>query len=210
MEFGSLSAALFPGSREARLYGVGVGVVTNNQDPEGQARVKVRCPWLGEAHESFWARLVTPMAGPGRGLYLLPEVDDEVLVAFEHGSPDSAFVLGALWNGVDRPPERGHDRRTLVSRSGHVIRMDDTQGKERVEIVDRSGACRIVIRTAEQAITIEAEGDVAITASHGKLTLSGAGVEINSTAGITMEGAQRVEVSASGPLVLKGATVDIN
>lgn len=210
MDLGALSGALFPGPREARLFGVGVGVVTNNQDPEGQARVRVRCPWLGEAHESFWARLVTPMAGPGRGLYLLPEVDDEVLLAFEHGSPGSAFVLGALWNGEDRPPERGRDRRTLVSRSGHVLRLDDTSGEERVEIVDRSGACRIVIRTAEQAITIEAEGDVAIASARGRLTLSGAGVEIRSSAGITVDGARRVDVSASGPLVLKGATVDIN
>ena len=58
------------------------------------------------------------MAGPARGLYVLPEVDDEVLVGFEHGRPDAPFVLGALWNGKDKPPESNgdgkNDRRSLT------------------------------------------------------------------------------------------------
>lgn len=210
IELGTLSGALFPDSKEARFYGVAMAVVTNNQDPEGRARIKVRCPWLGDAHESFWARLVTPMAGPGRGLYLLPEVDDEVLIAFEHGAPESAYVLGALWNGSDRPPERGSDRRTLRTRSGHVLRFDDTAGHEQIEIADKTGENRIVIRTTDKSITIEAASDIAITSHHGALKLSAARIEMNARATVTIEGSQAVDVKAGGPLVLKGATVDIN
>ncbi len=73
------------------------------------------------------------MAGAGRGLYILPEVDDEVLVAFEHGNPSTPYVLGGLWNGKDKPPEANSDgknnMRVLKSRSGHVIRLDDTAGR---------------------------------------------------------------------------------
>jgi phage baseplate assembly protein V len=210
IELGALSRALFPDGGAARLYGVAIGIVTNNKDPEGQARVKVKCPWLGGDHESFWARLVTPMAGDGRGLFLLPEVDDEVVVAFEHGSPGSAFVLGALWNGRDTPPETTVDHRTLKSRSGHIVRLDDSNGDERIDIVDKTGSNRVVIRAAENSITIEAKGDIALKSESGRLTLSGTGIEIKSTAGVTITGAQNVDVKAGAGLTLKGATVDIN
>src|SRR5262249_43235482 len=68
-----------------RLKGVMVGVITNNQDPDGMGRVKVKFPCLSDDEESHWARIAAPMAGKERGIYFLPEVDDEVLVAFEHG-----------------------------------------------------------------------------------------------------------------------------
>ena len=82
----------------SRVTGVVVGVVTNNQDPDGLGRVKVKFPWLSDADESSWARIAAPMAGKERGLYFLPEVDDEVLVIFEHGDLRFPFVPGALWN----------------------------------------------------------------------------------------------------------------
>ena len=211
---GALPALLFSGDSGPRLYGVAVGVVTNNKDPEGQGRVKVKCPWMSDNHESFWARLVTPMAGKERGLYMLPEVDDEVLLAFEHGAPEFAYVLGALWNGKDKPPESNangtNDHRTLKSRSGHVVRLDDTNGDERIEILDKSGKNRIVIRTAEHTITIEAGSKVTITAKDGALTLGGDSVEITSNGSLSLQAKGNIEVKANGQLKLKGATVDIN
>ena len=120
--------------KEGRLYGVVFGIVTNNKDPEGLGRVKVKLPWMADELESNWARVVTPMAGAQRGIYFLPEVDDEVLVAFEHGSAEHPYVLGALWNGKDKPPESNSDgknnTRTIRSRSGHVIRLTDTAGEK--------------------------------------------------------------------------------
>src|SRR3974390_1449993 len=139
----ALSGLLGPEDSGDRYYGVAFAIVTNNRDPEGLARVKVALPWMGDRAESDWARVGTPMAGPQRGVYLLPEVDDEVLVAFEQGSPSAPYVLGGLWNGKDAPPESnadGHnDRRTIKSRSGHVIRLTDTKGQEQIEIIDSSG-----------------------------------------------------------------------
>ena len=125
-----------------RITGVAVGVVTNNQDPDGLGRVKVRFPWLSDADESQWARIAAPMAGKDRGVYFLPEVDDEVLVAFEHGDPRFPCVIGALWNGKDAPPATNSDGknnvRVIKSRSGHIIRLNDEDGKEMIEIIDKS------------------------------------------------------------------------
>jgi uncharacterized protein involved in type VI secretion and phage assembly len=181
---------LGPAGAGDRYYGVAFAVVTNNRDPEGLGRVKVALPWLGDQAESDWARVATPMAGPNRGLYFLPEVDDEVLVAFEHGSPSVPYVLGGLWNGKDTPPESnadGHnDRRTIRSRSGHVIRLTDTDGQEQIEIVDKSTKNSIVISTKDNSITVTSGGDITVKAG-GKLTLE-----------------------AKADLTIKGQTVNIN
>jgi phage protein D/phage baseplate assembly protein gpV len=124
-----------------------VGVVTDNRDPDGYGRVKVRLPWLGEQVETTWARLLAPMAGKGRGFFFLPEVDDEVLVAFEQGDVGRACILGAVWNGTDGPPlDKAVDaqgqvvQRVIRSRAGHIILLDDTDGSEMVTIKDKSGA----------------------------------------------------------------------
>jgi uncharacterized protein involved in type VI secretion and phage assembly len=211
---GPFANALSEKRPEARLYGVTVGVVTNNQDPDGLGRVKVKFPWLSDDVESHWARVVTPMAGNDRGLFFLPEVDDEVLVAFEHGSPEFPYVLGALWNGKDKAPESNDDgennMRTIKSRSGHVVRLDDTDGSEKIEIVDGSGANSIVISTADNTITITADADITIESGSGKLILSGNGIEIKSQADVKVEAGANMDLEASGQLNIKGSTVNIN
>jgi uncharacterized protein involved in type VI secretion and phage assembly len=198
----------------SRIYGVVCGVVTNNKDDDGLGRVKLKFPWLSDDQESFWARVATPMAGPERGLYVLPEVDDEVLVAFEHGDPRFPYVVGALWNGKAKPPEKNDDgknnHRTLKSRSGHIVRLDDTDGEEKIEIVDQSGKNSIVVSTKDNTIVIKADADISITSANGKLKLSGKGIELSSQADVTIEAQQAGKLQASGQLTLKGATVNIN
>ena len=200
----------------APSWGLVIGVVTNTKDPDGLGRIKVALPWLADAFETDWARIATPMAGPSRGFYALPEVDDEVLVGFVHGRLDSPFVLGALWNGKDKPPESNsdgkNDRRSLTSRSGHVIRLTDTKGEERIEILDKSGKNSVVIDTKANTVTVSADADVVVRATTGTLTLAGdKGVEINSPKGaVKVTANQGIDVQAKAKLVLKGATVDIN
>src|SRR5436305_6326639 len=146
----------------SRISGVVVGVVTNNQnDPEGLGRVKVKFPWLSDEDESNWARVAAPMAGKERGFYFLPEVEDEVLVAFEHGDIRFPYVVGALWNGKDAPPASNGDGknnvRVIKSRSGHVVKLNDEDGKETIEIVDKSGKNSLVVDTAKNTITITSD-----------------------------------------------------
>jgi uncharacterized protein involved in type VI secretion and phage assembly len=203
-----------PSPEADRFYGITTGIVTNNQDPEKLGRVKVRFPSLSDQDESYWARVVTPMAGPDRGLYFLPEVNDEVLVAFEHGMVEFPYVLGALWNGKDKPPESNNDgknnRRTIKSRSGHIISLDDNDQDAKIEIKDGSGKNRIVVSTADNAIYIMADGDLTIKSQNGKLTLGGQGIEIKSQAEVKIEASQKMNLKAGPQLNIKGQTVNIN
>jgi uncharacterized protein involved in type VI secretion and phage assembly len=191
-----------------------VGVVTNNQDPENMHRVKVRFPWLSHDIESNWARVAASMAGPGRGTYFLPEVDDEVLVAFEHGCVDYPYVLGCLWNGKDTPPESNDDgennHRTIRSRSGHTVRLNDAAGSETIEIIDKSGDNKIVVNTAANSITIEANADITIKSTRGKLTMEASGIEMTSRAGITVQATQSIELKATAQVTVQGATIHLN
>lgn len=212
--FDALVDANDQGVSAGRIPGVVVGVVTNNQDPDGLGRVKVRFPWLSAEEESFWARVAAPMAGKERGLYFLPEVDDEVLVAFEHGDARFPYVVGALWNGKDMPPEKNddgrNDTRVIKSRSGHVIRLNDKDGGEKIEIVDKSGNNSIVFDTAANTITIASDKDIMLSASKGTIKLDAQKIEIKSSADTKIESGAGMDVKAAGVMNVKGATVNIN
>lgn len=188
-----------------RIYGVVIGIVTDNQDPERLGRVKVQFPWLASDAESPWARIATLMAGNDRGLFYLPEVDDEVLVAFEHGDLRYPYILGALWNGKDKPPETNADgannKRLIKSRSGLTLLLDDTAQGEKIEIADKDGHNKLVVDMAHKKITITSEGDMELTASQGSITLKAKTIQINSS--------EKLEVQATGTLNLQGQTVNI-
>lgn len=189
-----------------KIIGPVVGIVKNNKDPDGQARIKVAFPWLSDSEESQWARMATFMAGAKMGAFFLPDVGDEVLVVFEHGDINRPYILGALWNGVDKPPASNdngkNNMRLILSRSGHMIRLDDTDGGEKIEIIDKSGKNFIEWDTASNRITISADQDVEIKAEQGKISINAAEVEIKSSGNTTIE--------ASGNMTVKGAVVNIN
>lgn len=199
-----------------RIYGVVVGMVTNNQDPDKMGRVKVKFPWLSDTDESYWARLATPMAGKDRGIYFLPEVDDEVLVAFEHGDVRFPYVLGALWNGQDqdKPPEQNSDGknniRMIKSRSGHIIRLNDEEGKETIEIIDKSGKNSIAIDTTNNAIAITSDKDITLKAPQGTIKLDAQKLEIKSSSDTKIEANAGMDIKANATLNLKGATINLN
>jgi uncharacterized protein involved in type VI secretion and phage assembly len=198
-----------------RFYGVVVAIVTNNEDPENLHRVKVRFPWLDGSTESYWARVATPMAGNNRGLYFLPEVDDEVLVAFEHGAIDSPCVIGSLWNGKDTAPESNSDHqntnRTLRSRSGHVIRFADQDGGGSIQIIDETTSNRIIVNSRDNTITIESQSDIVIKSATGKVKIEAlAGVEITSQTDVKIQANTNVDVTASALMNLKGSLIKLN
>ncbi len=197
-----------------RHDGVAVALVTNNQDPDGLGRVKLQFPWLSEEAESDWARVASPMAGASRGVFLLPEVDDEVLVAFEHGDVNKPLVLGGLWDGADPPPHDNADGennlRVIHSRSGHVITLDDTEGSEKIEIVDQAGKNTIVIDSAESTITLTADKDLVLSAPNGKIALEAQDLEIKASASAAVKADQGLDLEAGATLTVKGQTVNIN
>jgi uncharacterized protein involved in type VI secretion and phage assembly len=211
----SLFDLLTPASQHesSRIYGVVVGIVTNNQDPDGMGRVKVKFPWLSDQDESWWARIATVMAGSSRGSYFLPEVNDEVMIAFEHGDVRFPYVLGALWNGQDSPPTTNSDGqnniRVIKSRSGHIVRLDDTNGNEKIEVIDKTGSNSITIQSADNSITITANGTVKIVGQSIEIT-SHTDITIQAGTGMSANANTTMNLESTAPMTIKGATVSIN
>lgn len=197
-----------------RIYGVVTGIVTDNKDPEKMGRVKVKLPWLAEDAESNWARITNPMAGNDRGLFYLPEVDDEVLVAFEHGDLRFPYVLGALWNGKDNPPETNEDgknnKRLIKSRSGMTILLNDTSGSETIEIADKDGQNKIVVDMANKKLTFTSNGDIEVKASQGSIKLDAQKIEIKSSSDTKIEAGAGMDIKSNATMNLKGTTINLN
>lgn len=205
-----------------KIYGVVIAVVTNNQDPDKLGRVKVKFPWLSDEDESFWARIASPMAGNNRGIYFLPEVDDEVLIVFEHGDMRFPYVIGALWNGKDAPPANNDDGknnlRVIKSRSGHIIRLNDEEGKEKIEIIDKSEKNSLVFDTSTDTITITSNKDIFLKASQGTIKLEAQKIEIKSStdtkieasAGMEIKASATMDIQTSATMNVKGATINLN
>ncbi len=214
----SLLEVLQPGEdglfRRDPLLGAVVGIVTNNQDPDKLGRVKLKFPWLSDDHESDWARIASPMAGLERGVFFLPEVDDEVLVIFEHADIRKPVVLGGLWNGVDKPPTDNEDGennlRMIRSRSGHVILLDDTDGSEKIEIIDAQEENKITIDTAENTITLTTGKDLVLSAPDGKISLQCKELEVAASSSAKIESDQGLDLKSGATLGIEGQTVNIN
>jgi phage protein D/phage baseplate assembly protein gpV len=168
-----------------RQQGLVIGIVTDNQDPKGWGRVKVKYPWLSGEHASDWARVVAVGAGAERGVEFLPEIDDEVVVGFEMGDFHHPFVLGGLWNGKDLPPKKNQQvvgggkvkQRIIRSRSGHRIVFDDSDGSGSVTIADKNGNT-LTIDSASNAMSIDVKGNLSIKAV-GQVTIKGAMINLN-------------------------------
>lgn len=198
----------------SKIYGVVVGIVTNNKDPDGLGRIKVKIPRLSGEDESNWARVATFMAGQERGAFFLPEVDDEVLVAFEYGDINMPYIIGSLWNGVDKPPEDNSDGennlRVIKSRSGHIIKLDDKEGEEKIEIIDKTGNNLISLDTKDNKITVSSDKDIELSAKNGKIIIDAKDIEIKSSAATKVEVGSEMDLKASGNMNIKGAMVNIN
>lgn len=176
-------------------YGVYPGLVTDIKDPDGQGRVKINLPWApdpGGGQYETWARLSTLMGGNNRGTWFVPDVHDEVLVAFEGGDPRRPYVIGGLWNGTDAPPESmdgsgNNYRKVIRSRNGVKVTLDDTTGQEKM-ILETPGGQKITLK--------DGPGSIEIQDSNGNsVKLESAGVTVTAAAKVTVN-ASTVEVSA--------------
>jgi len=194
------------------VKGVAVALVTQNKDEEGLCRVKVRYPWHDKPRESYWARLSTPMAGKDRGLVLIPEVGDEVLVAFEREDLRFPYILGGLWNGQDKPPiannDGKNDKRILRSRKKHYLLFDD--GEKGVVELAHEKKRRIVFDDNGFKVEDENGNVVKVDSNSGAMTIEAKGQLNIKGATITIEATGTLELKASATLTIRGALVNIN
>lgn len=191
------------------IYGVVVGIVTQNDDPEKLGRVKVKFPWLSDSDESDWARVTMLGAGPNAGAVFIPEVSDEVLVAFEQGDIRRPFVIGGLWNGQDKPNlgdgcfDQGKVKRNgFVSRKGHKFVFFEDQSKSGVALITSDGKIKVSLNETNSEIHIKCEGKVLIK-SQGDMNLESAG-------SLTLKGDGGVKLNSSGTVEVQGSQVKLN
>ena len=227
---GVLSSQSSAGGRSAQSAPkTSIGVVTNNNDPEGRGRVKIRFPHLDDQVESYWARVTTPMSGKEWGIQFIPEVGDEVLVTFLGGDIQMPVIIGSLHNGEDKPPLKPDDGknnlRIIRSRSGHEIVFDDTQdkckltiksssgafvelddasGKEKITIQDKTKNQKIVIDSAKNSITIECAKDL-IVKTDTTMKVDAKDLDLSTTGNVKIKAAGKVEIEGSGGLDLKSS-----
>jgi uncharacterized protein involved in type VI secretion and phage assembly len=194
------------------VKGVAIALVTQNKDEDGLCRVKVSYPWHDKPRDSYWARLATPMAGKDRGLVTIPEVGDEVVVAFEREDLRFPYVLGALWNGKEKPPfdnsDGKNDKRMFKSRKKHVLMFDDG-AKGVVELAHEKGR-KVVLDDDGFAVQDDKGNVVKVNSNSGEMTIEAKGKLTIKAASITIQATGSVDLKASGVATIQGSMVNIN
>ncbi|BAY81535.1 Rhs element Vgr protein [Calothrix parasitica NIES-267] len=192
-----------------------VGIVTDNEDPEGMGRVKVKFPTLTEDHASQWARVVSMGAGNNRGFDCLPEINDEVLVLFEHGDIHRPYVIGGVWNGKDSPPEAvdksvqdGKVRlRTIKTRVGHQLQfVEEDKGSSNTGFyIHTNGGHQISINDSKKNIEIKTTGGHNLILNDENKT-----IELSSTGNLKIQAQGNIDISATGVITVQGSLIKLN
>ncbi|MFC5468657.1 phage baseplate assembly protein V [Cohnella suwonensis] len=228
------------GGGSGTVSGVMIAQVTNNSDPDGLNRVKLKFPLRENNHETDWVPIASLMSGGSRGTLFVPEVNDEVLVAFHLGNLDQPFVIGSLWNSNAKPPvkDEKNNLRKIHSRGGHELIFDDTENKGKVTLQTKKGI-KLEIDDANEKITLGTKNDaqsvvlagssaatITVKSGANKITIDNKGdISIESTKAVTVKSTQinleataslkvkagaKLDLMADGIVTIKGAMVKIN
>jgi len=235
---GMLAEQMFRQEPLRRWNGVVTAVVTNSNDPDNYGRVKLKYPWMSDDAESDWARVASAGGGADVGLIMTHNVDDEVLVSFEHGDFNRPFVVGGLWNAKHAIPaaaagaadgekhmirvwqsHKGHyilmhddadDKMELATASGHTILMDDAN---KLLEITTAGGHKVTMDDSGKKLEIASSGGHKVTLDDtGKKIIinSGGDVEIKSAMNMKIDAGGMLDITATGILNLKGKLVNIN
>jgi uncharacterized protein involved in type VI secretion and phage assembly len=187
------------------VAGVATARVSQIKDPDGLGRVKLKLPWRDENFETDWCRIAAPMAGKDRGVFFMPEVGDEVLVAFDRDDIRHPYVLGQLWSRPDQPPKNDaggkNDLRVIVSRKGHKVTFDDgSKGRVRIELndgksiqIDDDG---VTISDNANTITMNGKGGSVTLEARQTLTLKAPTITVQATGSLDLDGGGMLKAHA--------------
>jgi phage protein D len=206
---GSLLSTLSPQIHLQPGQTLMVGIVTNNKDPKGWGRVKVKYPTLTEDHESNWARVVGLGAADQRGFYCLPEVNDEVLVGFEHGDIHRPYIIGGVWNGKDQTVETVDDTidngkvrlRTIKTRVGHTIQCveSDKGASQKGVYITTADGHKVHLNDSDGFIEVKTKG------GHTMKMSDQGGIPT-----IAIKSTGNIDITASGNITVKGTMIYLN
>ncbi|MBB5429119.1 uncharacterized protein involved in type VI secretion and phage assembly [Paraburkholderia sp. JPY158] len=200
---------------DKKIFGVSVATVLNNIDCTGQARVMLMLPWL--PGYTPWARLSSPMAGMGRGTYFVPQVGDEVLVAFNHGDVREPYVLGTCWNTIDRPPALAPTdpitKRKIRTPLGHELSFDEALQSVTLTSNTQSSVTldplKAQLSTPLASVTIDKAGGVTIKGAT-RITLDAPVVEIKAKTLLSLKSGGAALLKAAATAFIRGTFVKIN
>ena len=192
----SLIDLMTPAKTKGWGNSVVVGIVTQNEDPDGLGRVRVKYPALGDQTEGWWARIASPSAGKERGLLMMPIVGDEVLIAFEHDDVTRPYVIGSLWNGKEKPGDK------LVQQDGSFVLASDkfvnVTAKENISI---KGDKDFTLET-QQKTSLKAQQDMTVD---GSTT-----IKVKAGATLSIEGTSQLEVKCGNAKIsMTPASLDV-
>ncbi len=199
------------------IDGVVIGIVTDTADPMKLGRVKVKLPWLADDFETFWCRVCYPGAGPERGLFICPEISDEVLIAFEQGDIRHPFVIGSLYNGVDKPDSDSYasssdgsvTRRSWTSRQGHrIVILEDPQNPnaDAIDLITKNG---VAMNLKDDGTLIVDAKKIQFEASDD-ITIKGRNVSIEAMSGLDLKASSGATVDGGAQTEIKGGMVKLN
>jgi uncharacterized protein involved in type VI secretion and phage assembly len=213
-----------------RISGVVIATVSNIEDPENLGRIKVKLPWMGENYETDWAHIAVPMAGKDSGFFFIPSVDDEVVVAFDHGDINHPFILGSIWNKSAKPPGKSDDAKKRIFRlrtkEGNEILFDDQSGQaSKVEIRTGSGLCIILgskkieikDKNEKNFVSIDSQSGSIKIESNNNISIKAPNIEMEATASmkikskiLNVESSGTLDLKANGIMNIQGSLVKIN
>lgn len=178
--------------------------VMDNNDPEKLGRLRVQFAWQQDENmTSPWIRGLAPYAGKEKGVYFIPEIDEEVLVGFEGGNAEKPYLIGSLWNGKDKPDtlfDPDNNIKMIRTRSGHTIEFNDKDGNEELKIYDYNKENYIItLASYSKEIKVESKGDIQVKADGYLKIVTEGNIDINSKGNMSLE--------SKGDFKIKGSSI---
>ena len=204
-----------------KYYGVTVGKVINPLDPMMLGRVQVQLPFIDSLDLSPWARIALPMAGMLHGTYFIPNLNDEVLVAFEHGDVNAPYIIGSLWNAMAPPPLQSPvpQIRAIRTLAGNQIVFTEVPPSVTIQTAPTPPSVlpspptptgpyqTIMMSTA--GIQIMSPTPIQIMSPAGIQIVAGTNIINLTRDGITITGAPNLNLAAAGTLNIAAPAVNI-
>jgi uncharacterized protein involved in type VI secretion and phage assembly len=181
------------------VNGLQIGVVVSNEDPDGEDRVRVKMPLMGDKEDGTWARVATIDAGKDRGCFFRPEVGDEVVLGFLNDDPRQAMILGMLHSSAKAAPLKGSDdnhEKVYQTRSKMKLYFHD---QKKVMRLETPAGNKLTLSEEDKAIKIEDQNG-------NKITMNADGIEIKSSKSIVLKAATKLSIESGTSLDIKGGT----
>jgi phage protein D/phage baseplate assembly protein gpV len=217
-----LTTSAWQQSKRHLIPGVVIGTISSIKDPNDSGMVQVQFPWLDQNYVSDWCRVMQPGAGSSWGTILLPEVNSEVLVAFDHGDPRAPYVIGGLYNGQDTMAPQGapdlvdsgtgvYTQRQLMSRTGHFLNFTDSDSAGLILLQTGDGNHLLQLSQSGQgSITLSSTGSITIS-SQTNITISAQqSITLNAGTSVSITGGTSVAITGTTSVSVSGAQISIS